>query len=55
MSAEFTAILEEHGICHETSASYTPQQNGLAERMNQSLIGGACCQHAIFMVSNFDF
>ena len=41
MSAEFTAILEEHGICHETSAPYTPQQNRLAEHMNQTLIGGA--------------
>ena len=42
MSAEFLAILEEHGITHETSTPYTPQQNGLAEHMNQTLIGGAC-------------
>jgi len=41
MSAEFSAILEEHGITRETSAPYTPQQNGLAERMNQTLVGGA--------------
>ena len=47
-SADFSAILEEHGIIHETSAPYTPQQNGLAERMNQTLIGGAraMLQHA---------
>ena len=41
MSAEFTAILEGHGITRETSAPYTPQQNRLAEHMNQTLIGGA--------------
>ena len=41
MSAEFTAYLEEHGIVHETSAPRTPQQNGVAERMNQALLGGA--------------
>ena len=41
MSAEFSTILEEYGITRETSAPYTPQQNGLAERMNQTLVGGA--------------
>ena len=41
MSADFSAILEEHGITRETSAPYTPQQNGLAKRMNQTLVGGA--------------
>ena len=48
MSAEFSAILEEHGITRETSAPYTLQQNGLAEHMNQTPIGGACTilQHA---------
>ena len=48
MSAEFMAILEEHSICRETSAPYTPQQNGLTERMNQTLIGGvhAMLQHS---------
>ena len=41
MSNEFTAFLEERGITRETSAPRTPQQNGVAERMNQTLIGGA--------------
>ena len=41
MSTEFTEYLEEHGIIHETSAPRTPQQNGVAERMNQTLLGGA--------------
>ena len=41
MSADFTAYLEEKGIIHETSAPRTPQHNGGAERMNQTLLGGA--------------
>ena len=41
MSNEFTKFLEEKGITRETSAPRTPQQNGVAERMNQTLIGGA--------------
>ena len=41
MSDEFTKFLEEQGITRETSAPRTPQQNGVAERMNQTLIGGA--------------
>ena len=41
MSDEFSKFLEEHGIIRETTAPRTPQQNGVAERMNQTLIGGA--------------
>ena len=41
MSAAFDDFLAEKGISRETSAPHTPQQNGLAERMNQSLLGGA--------------
>ena len=41
MSDEFTKFLEEQGITQETTAPGTPQQNGVAERMNQTLIGGA--------------
>jgi len=41
MSDEFTKFLEEQGIVRETTAPGTPQQNGVAERMNQTLIGGA--------------
>ena len=32
---EFT---QSHGIRHQTSNSYTPQQNGLAERKNRQLL-----------------
>ena len=41
MSDEFTKFLEEQGITRETTAPGTPQQNGVAEQMNQTLIGGA--------------
>ena len=41
MSAKFSTFLEEQGITRETSAPCTPQQNGVAERMNQTLLGGA--------------
>ena len=41
MSKEFDKFLEEHGIVRETSAPETPQQNGLAERMMQTLKGGS--------------
>ena len=41
ISDEFTTFLEEHGITCETSAPQTPQQNGVAERTMQTLIGGA--------------
>ena len=41
MSKEFTKFLEEQGITRETTAPGTPQQNGVAERMNQTLDGGA--------------
>lgn len=32
--------LAERGIIHETSATYTPEQNGLAERANRTIIEG---------------
>ena len=41
MSDGFNVFLEEHGITRETSAPRTPQQNGVAERMIQTLVGGA--------------
>jgi len=41
MSHEFTEYLEQEGIIHETSAPQTPQQNRTAERINQTILGGA--------------
>jgi transposase InsO family protein len=31
-------FLDEEGIKHELSAPYTPQKNGIVERMNRTLI-----------------
>lgn len=33
-SGRFNAFCANNGIVHQTSSPYTPQQNGLAERMN---------------------
>ncbi len=37
MSSEFKAFLEDNGIHHQQTCAYTPQQNGVAERMNRTL------------------
>lgn len=38
LSNEFKTFLNEHGIKHELTVAYTPQQNGVAERMNRTLL-----------------
>ncbi len=38
-SLEFQAYLREKGIQHQTTVAYSPQQNGIAERMNRTLLG----------------
>jgi hypothetical protein len=35
---EFTNYYEENGLIHQRSAPYTPQQNGLVERKNRTLV-----------------
>ena len=37
-SAEFDNYLSENGIIHQSTCSYTPQQNGMAERKNRHLL-----------------
>lgn len=37
-SNEFQAYLTKHGINHQVTAPYTPQQNGLAERKNKVIV-----------------
>ena len=37
MSAEFQDFLKEKAIHHETTVPHSPQQNGVAERMNRTL------------------
>ena len=36
-SNEFSSFLEDRGIQRQTTCAYTPQQNGVAERMNRTL------------------
>eukprot|EP00250_Pteridium_aquilinum_P028400 c37088_g1_i1 orf=3-284(-) len=43
MSKEFNAFLAERGIKHQCTVPYTPQQNGVAERKDMSLMEMTCC------------
>ena len=38
MFKEFEKYLTKHGIQHEVTVQKTPQQNGIAERMNSTLV-----------------
>ena len=38
LSGEFTKFLEDHGIERQLTAAYSPQQNGVSERRNRSLV-----------------
>lgn len=38
LSNDFRAYLSNHGIKHQLTVAYTPQQNGVAERMNRTLM-----------------
>lgn len=42
---EFAKALDESGIERQTTAPYTPQMNGIAERMNRTLVEMARCHH----------
>lgn len=42
-SAEFSEFCEENGVKHFTTAPYTPQQNGVVERRNQTVVEMARC------------
>lgn len=35
---EFNCFLREAGIIHETTVPYTPEQNGVSERLNRTII-----------------
>jgi len=37
-SNEFENYLHQHGIKHQTTAPYNPQQNGVAKRMNRTIL-----------------
>lgn len=40
---KFQAYLDQHGIRHQTTVPYCPQQNGVAERANRTIIEAARC------------
>ena len=40
---EFESFLSKHGIQHEKIVPYPPQQNGVAERKNKTLVEMARC------------
>lgn len=39
----FKKLCTEHGILHQTTTPYTPEQNGVAERINRTLIERVRC------------
>lgn len=43
---EFEKLCRSNGIVHQKSVAYTPQQNGVAERMNRTLVERAKCMLA---------
>jgi len=38
MSKSFRQLLNDHGIIHETTAPYHPEQNGVSERANRTIV-----------------
>jgi len=40
---EFNDFYKVHGIARHKTVRHTPQQNGVAERMNRTLLEKACC------------
>lgn len=42
MSNEFAIFLKKHGIAHQRTRTYTPEQNGVAERANRTIEKGRC-------------
>lgn len=43
LSNDFDRFCKKHGIHHELSNPHTPEQNGVAERMNRTLVERAKC------------
>jgi hypothetical protein len=42
-SNQFQKFLKEHGIVHQLTVPKTPEQNGVAERLNRTLVESARC------------
>ena len=43
INPKFNNFLSEHGISHQTSVPHTPEQNGLAERANRTIVEQVRC------------
>lgn len=43
VNSAFQMFTSKHGIIHQKSAPYTPQQNGMSERMNRTLVEKVRC------------
>ncbi|KPJ11482.1 Retrovirus-related Pol polyprotein from transposon TNT 1-94 [Papilio machaon] len=43
VNKDFQLFLQEHGIKHQTTVPYSPQQNGVAERANRTIIEAGRC------------
>lgn len=43
VSNKFQNFLKEEDVVHQLSVEYTPQQNGVAERANHTLVQMARC------------
>jgi transposase InsO family protein len=43
VNKQMETFLKKNGIIHQTTNVYTPQQNGVAERMNRTLVERAKC------------
>ena len=41
-STSFHSFMSSHGILHQSSCAYTPQQNGVVELKNRHLVETAC-------------
>lgn len=51
LSNEFKSYIMEHGIQHQLTVAYTPQQNGVAERMNRTLMD---CVRSLLLTAKVD-
>ena len=51
ISKDFKRFCEDHGISRQFTIPYTPQQNGVAERKNRTLMKVA---RSMLMASNLD-
>lgn len=43
INSQFQLFLKKHGIRHQTTIPYSPQQNGVAERANRTIVEKARC------------